>query len=122
MEFVDSQPATLSTHRILKKYRSQGGHIDHNFAFPYVTHVTEKKTRLDYFIKYPTPRLNINGVKVFNKILSKKEIAYRSRDLVKYADKTDAESIHLKWTRIKINTVTFKSYALEEPIIIDEVF
>ena len=122
MEFVDAQPATLSAHKILEKYRAQGGHIDHNFAYPYVTHVTEKKTRLDYFIKYPTPRLNITGIKVFDRILSKKKIAKKSRALVKYADKTDADEIHLKWTRIALRTTTFKQYATEEPIRIDEVF
>ena len=124
MEFVDAQPATLSAHKILKKYRSQGGHIDHNFGYPYVAHVTDKKTRLDYTIiyesKHDPPR--ITAQKIFDKILTKREIAHNSRELIKYADLTNALEIHLKWTRIALRTTTLKSYATEGPIHIDEVF
>jgi len=122
MEFVDTQPATLSAHKILEKYRSQGGHIDHNFAYPYVTHVTDKKTRLDYTIIYESPRPTIKEKKIFNGILSKRTIAQYSQDRVKYADETEALEIHLTWTRLAVRTTTLKSYAIEEPIRIDEVF
>ena len=122
MEFVDTQPATLSAHRILEKYRSEGGHIDHNFAFPYVTHTTTKKTRLDYTIIYESPRPTIIEKKIFNGILSKRTIAQYSKDKVKFADDTEAIEIHLTWTRLAVRTTTLKSYAIEEPIIIDEVF
>ena len=122
MEFVDAQPATLSAHKILEKYRSQGGHIDHNFAYPYVTHVTTKKTRLDYTIIYESPRPSIKQKKIFNGILSKRTIAQYSQDRVKYADETEAIEIHLTWTRLAVRTTTLKSYAIEKPIRIDEVF
>ena len=122
MEFVDTQPATLSAHKILEKYRAQGGHIDHNFGYPYVAHVTSKKTRLDYTIIYESPRPTIKEKEIFNGILSKRTIAQYSRDRVKYADETDAIEIHLTWTRLAVRSTSLKSYAIEEPIKIDEVF
>ena len=118
MEFVDSQPTTLSTHKILEKYRAQGGHIDNKFASPYIASVTSKKTRLDYIIKYPYRQ----GVKIFDGILSKRKMAQISQDQIKHAYLSEATEIHLTWTRIMVRTTTLKPYAIEEPIHIDEVF
>lgn len=121
--FVDSQPPNKSAKRIIEDYRKQGGRIDHNFAYSYVTQATDEVTWLEYVILYSSsPRVEIKNKEVYDKVLSKKEIYKVSRDYVQYASLTGAISVSLVWKRAKQRTTNLLFAPIGQPITVYEKF
>jgi hypothetical protein len=74
-------------------------------------------------VKYESPKPTQKGYHIFDEILSKKEIAQKSKDFIKYvALEPKALEIHLTWTRIKVRSTNLRQNAIEKPIVIDEYF
>jgi hypothetical protein len=117
IKFVDEQPASTSAAKILKKYRAQGGHIDHNFAFAYVTEMSEKYTRLDYVVVFDSPTPSLIDHQIYTYFLSKRDMRAEAQKFLHAF--TQAKEIHLKFQKTAIRSTTGESWTVGSPTRFD---